>query len=491
MDTLFVIGLGRGDESSLEIFEDERLSGVRTFIFHSAPPHFEEFLREKELRVINLREALEDTDDLPLKEQCRKSAEYIIDILKNDGSSAYLVPGNPWRGDAVVRELSSLLANEPHSLQILSGNDIWGDLLAFPSEQNGLGSFFGGVTIIDAHSLDEIRDLPKNDLIISHPCSRQLIPAIKKQLLYFFPPEHLINVLQYNMAGKLFLKESKPLKEIDDAGIFHCWTFFHLASSPLYSAGDMAYLMEQLRSPEGCPWDRQQNHLSLRPFLLEEAYEVLDAINRENAQDLCEELGDLFLQVIFHSELAREKGDFSLWQVIDGITRKIYRRHPHVFQDEIAENAHEVRLKWQEIKKMEKGEGGGERFSIPKELPALMRAQKVQKRAADLGFDWPDISGAIKKIEEEARELNDAYHAGEKVKIEEEVGDLFFALVNTARFLGVESEIALSRTIDKFISRFKYIEEQVQSRGGNFSDFSLVELDHWWNEAKVLEKQGK
>ncbi|MDO9536053.1 MAG: nucleoside triphosphate pyrophosphohydrolase [Bacillota bacterium] len=491
MHTLFVIGLGRGDEKSLQILKDERLSSVRTCIFHSAPPHFEEFLRKKNFRVINLRDALEVDEDQPLKDQCRITAEYIIGVLRADGPSAYFVPGNPWRGEIVVRELSFLLAKEQDSLQILPGEDIWGDLLAFSGDRDGQDNFSGGVTIIDAHSLEEVRDLPKNELIISHPCSRQLISAIKKRLLLFYPPEHDINVLQYDRTGRLFLKESKPLGQIEEAGIFHCWTFFHLAPSPYYSVGDMADLMERLRSPKGCPWDRQQDHLSLRPFLLEEAYEVLDALNRENAQDLCEELGDLFLQVIFHSELAREKGHFTLWQVVDGITRKIFRRHPHVFQNEKVQNAREVRLKWQEIKKREKGQGSEERFKMPKELPALMRAQKVQKRAADLGFDWPDISGAIKKIEEEARELNDAYQAGEKVKIEEEVGDLFFALVNTARFLGVESEIALSGTIDKFISRFKYIEEQVLSQGGNFSDFSLDELDHWWEEAKTLEKQLK
>ena len=222
---------------------------------------------------------------------------------------------------------------------------------------------------------------------------------------------------------------------------------------------------------------------------MEEAYEVVEAIDRGIPHELCEELGDLLLQVVFHSRLAGEKGDFSLWQVIDGLTRKIYRRHPHVFQDEKVTDAKGVRLKWQEIKQQEKGREKTGIFAVPAGLPALMKAQKIQKRAADVGFDWPDISGAVEKVHEEIKEFLEAYAAGHGQKIEEELGDVFFALVNMARFLGVDAEIALHFTIEKFLRRFKYIEGQVELRGGDYSAFTLEELDGWWREAKEQEKE--
>ena len=214
---------------------------------------------------------------------------------------------------------------------------------------------------------------------------------------------------------------------------------------------------------------------------------MLEAINKGVPAELCEELGDVLLQVIFHSVLAAEKKQFSLWQVIDGLARKIRRRHPHVFQDAKVNSVAEVRMKWQEIKQQEKGGKKTDRMSLPAELSALMKAQKIQKRAAEVGFDWPEIEGAVEKLREEARELSAAQKTGDPLQIEEEMGDLFFALVNLARFLGVNAEIALSLTVEKFIRRFRYIEEQVDRHGGDFARFTLAELDNWWNEAKRLE----
>jgi tetrapyrrole methylase family protein/MazG family protein len=252
----------------------------------------------------------------------------------------------------------------------------------------------------------------------------------------------------------------------------------------------MAAMMAELRSPAGCPWDRQQDHRSLRPYLLEETYEVLEAIDSGVAADLCEELGDLLLQVVFHSELAREKGEFSFWEVVDGITRKIYRRHPHVFRQEKATDARAVSQRWQEIKLREKEQGGKSthRFDLPPTLPALMKAQKIQKKAAAVGFDWPHVDGALAKVGEELRELEAERAAGNREKIEEEFGDLLFAMVNVARFLGVDAEQSLAAAIRKFTSRFAYIEEKVKASGKDFKAFSLADLDYFWEEAKSRNK---
>ena len=492
MAVLYVAGLGKGDLNSLKVLELEegRFPDVRTCIFHSAPPALKNYLQQRSYKVIELEEILEREPEETLKDLNEKTAEVVLDILENEKAVFLFLPGRPWSGEALLKELRPRIDPGKNSLEMINGEEIRGCLMDYAGKESKESNSARGIMLIDAHFLKELHDLPRCDLIVLHPCSKQLISRIREQLLNFYPPDHAVNILQFDARGDLSLCRTHPLTKIEEAGVFHCWTFFHLEPSPLYSLGDMASLMEQLRLPQGCPWDRQQDHNSLKPYLLEEAFEVLDAINHGGAAELCEELGDLLLQIVFHSQLASEKKEFTIWQVVDGIARKIYRRHPHVFQNEKLSSARDVRLKWQEIKKLEKG-NKGDGFTITPGLPALMKAQKVQKRAGDLGFDWPDIQGAISKLVEEVQELSDAYTAGNREKIEEELGDLFFSLVNVARFLKIDAEIALNLTVDKFIRRFRYIEKQVKLHGGDYSSYSLEELDQWWEEAKTLEKEEK
>ncbi|MGI6327825.1 MAG: nucleoside triphosphate pyrophosphohydrolase [Dethiobacteria bacterium] len=490
MAILYVTGLGRGDPASLQILEEGKYSKVRTCIFHSAPPALKNYLQQRSYVVIELEKALKKEPEEALKDLNGKTAELILDILENEKEVFLFLPGRPWSGEALLKKLRPRIDHKKNSLVIINGEEIWGYLMEYAGKRSEESKSARGIMLLDAHFLGELRDPPRCDLIILHPCSKQLISRIREHLLEFYPPDHIVSILQFKAGGDLFLYRTCPLAKIEEAGVFHCWTFFHLEPSPLYTLGDMASLMEQLRLPQGCPWDRQQDHNSLRPYLLEEAFEVLDAINNGGAAELCEELGDLLLQIVFHSRLASEKKEFTLWQVVDGIARKIYRRHPHVFQNERVSSARDVRLKWQEIKKLEKG-NKGDGFTITPGLPALMKAQKVQKRAADLGFDWPDIQGAVNKLVEEVQELGDAYTAGNREKIEEELGDLFFSLVNVARFLKIDAEIALNLTVNKFIRRFRYIEKQAKLHGGDCRGYSLEELDQWWEEAKTLEKEEK
>ncbi|NMB40630.1 MAG: nucleoside triphosphate pyrophosphohydrolase [Firmicutes bacterium] len=485
MPELYLIGLGKGEANSLKILEQPEFSGISTCIFHSASPHLKELLRKMGLRVINLAEAIKNSPECSLKDLHKKTVGLVWNVLEKEEKAALFLPGRPWAGEATVKILSSQMPDKV-SLHVIKGNDIGGPILDFLDREMST-DFSRGISFHDAHFLEDLLDPPRSQLIITHPCNKFLIFNIKRILSGFYPPEHNINILQFDHKGLLTLLKVQPLGQIEKAGAFNCWTFFHLTPSPYHSFGDMASVMKQLRTPEGCPWDRQQDHFSLKPYLLEEAYEVVEAINRKNPGELCEELGDLLLQVIFHSELAREKGDFSLWQVIDGLTRKIYRRHPHVFGDAQISDATGVKVKWEEIKQQEKGREKTDLFATPEVLPALMRAQKIQKKAAVLGFDWPDISGAAGKLYEEIEELQAAYAQKHREKIEEELGDVFFALVNMARFLKVDAETALHSTIEKFIRRFRYIEKQVQLRGGDYSSFTLKELDNWWQEAKNQE----
>lgn len=351
-------------------------------------------------------------------------------------------------------------------------------------------SFSRGITLFDAPHLDELYDPPRGELLVINFDSEGLLSRVREHLLNFYPPQHTVNVLQPDAGKDFFLVQSGPLAQLGSNGGFNQEACLHLSPPPYYSLGEMAAIVKQLRAPGGCPWDRQQDHFSLKSCLLEETYEVLEAINRQVPRELCEELGDVLLQVVFHSVLAAEENDFSLWQVVDGLARKIRRRHPHVFQNEKVASVAEVKMKWQEIKQLERGGEKTDRLALPAELSALMKAQKVQKKAAEVGFDWPEINGVLEKVQEEARELSAARKTGDRLQVEEEIGDLFFALVNLARFLDINAEIALNLTVDKFIRRFRYIEAQVDRQGGNFANFSLSELDGWWEDAKKLEGKG-
>jgi len=241
---------------------------------------------------------------------------------------------------------------------------------------------------------------------------------------------------------------------------------------------DLIAVMDQLLSPQGCPWDREQTHESLIRYLIEESYEVVEAIKEKDMQKLQEELGDVLLQVVFHAALAQRAGYFSFADVARSVEQKMIRRHPHVFADMNLNTSDDVMDHWEGFKKKE----GKTRVleGIPIMLPALMRAEKLQYKAARVGFDWPEIEGAVEKVKEEVDELVQAQEAD----IEEEMGDLLFALVNVARFKGVEPEEALQKSNDKFVRRFNYIEDAVKESGRSWTELSLAELDHYWEKAK-------
>lgn len=244
-------------------------------------------------------------------------------------------------------------------------------------------------------------------------------------------------------------------------------------------------VMQRLLAPDGCPWDREQSHESLRKYVLEEACEVMDAIDEGSAEGLREELGDLLLQIVFHAELARAEGKFAIDDVIDGIVEKMVRRHPHVFGDAVVKDSEEVLQNWEVIKAKEKADRpllGG----LPRSLPALVRAFRVGEKVHRVGFDWPDRQGSRDKVDEEIGELDEAVAGGDPDRIEAELGDALFALVNFARHVGVDPEAALRRTTDEFIRRFGHVEQRARAEHGGFANgpLPLATLDAYWDEAK-------
>ncbi|MBK6690941.1 MAG: nucleoside triphosphate pyrophosphohydrolase [Myxococcales bacterium] len=252
-------------------------------------------------------------------------------------------------------------------------------------------------------------------------------------------------------------------------------------------------VMRRLLADDGCPWDREQDFASLKRYVLEEACEVMDAIDTGDRAALKDELGDLLLQVVFQAELARTERTFAIDDVVEAIVSKLVRRHPHVFGDVEAKNTDEVLSNWEKIKVAEKGERGV-LSGLPRSLPALMRAQRVGEKVARVGFDWDDRSGSRAKVTEEVRELDEAILSGSREAIEEELGDVFFALVNLARHIDVDAEGALRKTIDKFSRRFEHVEARVREVHGGWGapgepKHPLAVLDGYWEEAKRLERK--
>jgi tetrapyrrole methylase family protein/MazG family protein len=244
-------------------------------------------------------------------------------------------------------------------------------------------------------------------------------------------------------------------------------------------------IMQRLRGPRGCPWDRQQTHRSLRRYLVEETYEVLDAIDAGNHVALQEELGDLLLQIVFHAQLANEAGRFNFDDVAGAIADKLVHRHPHVFGGRQLKTSAQVLQQWEIIKQGEKGATPSSILhNVPRALPALMKAEKVQKKVARVGFDWREVKDVVAKVEEELHELKHAMATGKRKDFEEELGDLLFATVNLARFEGLQAEELLHRTIRKFTRRFQQVERRVHRQGRRLEDCTLEELDALWEAAK-------
>lgn len=253
-----------------------------------------------------------------------------------------------------------------------------------------------------------------------------------------------------------------------------------------YTFDDLIEILKILRSPAGCPWDREQTHESIKKNLIEETYEVIEAINKQDSELLCEELGDLLMQVVFHTLMQEEQQHFVMQDVTTGICQKLIERHPHVFGETEIAGVADVLTNWDAIKRQKKGQalGSAPMQSVPRELPALMRAGKIQQKAAAVGFDWETVDGALEKLSEEQQELRSAIRQGDSDAVAEELGDLLFSAVNVSRFVHCDAEEALTAASDKFIARFAKLEQLAKERGLDLTQASLQEMDKLWDEIK-------
>lgn len=297
------------------------------------------------------------------------------------------------------------------------------------------------------------------------------------------------NFIQYNQTPQLY----PPQGSLQLSGLFSklCGLNIHHRMKPRKNTSRefdrLVRIIRRLRKE--CPWDREQTHASIRDMLIEEAYEVIETIDERDWDGLEKELGDILLHVLMHAVIAEERGSFTLDSVLSGLSGKLIRRHPHVFGTRSVRNASDVRRNWEEIKMSEGRTSVLD--GIPRGLPALQQAMKLQERAARVGFDWKHRRDVLKKVKEELRELEETLHTRSRRRREEELGDFLFALVNYARFIGINPESALRLTIRTFIERFQYIEHEVSRSGRRLSDASLAEMDTLWEKAKTLRKKRR
>jgi tetrapyrrole methylase family protein/MazG family protein len=333
-------------------------------------------------------------------------------------------------------------------------------------------------TLSSAHVPPFPPDMP---VLLTEVDSRELALQVKTVLLSTYPKGHGVFVVE---SGK-WKEESIDEINGENLSAAACWYIPALGEGTSFES--FAEIVAHLRAPDGCPWDKEQTHETLRRHLLEESYEALTAIDSGDFADMREEFGDLLLQIVLQSQIANEEGQFNVNRVVHGIHSKIVRRHPHVFGDVKLDDVDGVLANWEKLKEKERGgkkDGKGLLDGVPVALPALEQAQEYQDRAARVGFDWPEIEGVLDKIAEEIAEVKNATNEQE---LTSELGDLLFALVNLARWKKVDSESALRGTNMKFKKRFAYVEQGAKKQGRNLSDISLEEMDTLWNEAKKLE----
>ncbi|KNF07810.1 MazG family protein [Gottschalkia purinilytica] len=485
MAKIVIIGLGPGDIGSLTMEAVERITdGNKVFLRTDKHPTVK-YLREKQIDYETYDHIYEEEEDFDkvyqtiVNDLFEKSQKY--------GIINYCVPGHPLVAERTVSILMDMNNKGIIDLDIIPGlSFIEPVILSVGCDP------VNGLKIVDGLDILEQNIDINVDNIVTQVYNRARASELKLQLMDIYGDEYQIYVIKSAGIKEEEKKVKIPLYQVDRLDWIDYLTSMYIPKMKKeeknkYDMNNLLRIMEILRSKEGCPWDAKQTHESLRQYLIEEAYEVVDAIDSEDIDGIVEELGDVLLQVVFHSQIGKEEGYFNIWDVISGICNKLISRHPHVFSDYQANNSQEALESWNEIKAKEKDfKTYTDRLKdVPRVLPGLMRSYKIQKRAADVGFDWNDISGAIEKLHEEFQEVQYELNENNKERIEEEIGDFIFATVNVCRFLDIDPENALNKAINKFIERFEFIEKESIKMDKDIKTMNLEEMNSLWDKAKI------
>lgn len=493
MGKIIIIGLGPGDVGMLTLQAVEKLkSGHMVFLRTEKHPTIDYFKKEN-IKYHSYDFAYEREEDFD------KVYEYIAnDLIKKTeefGTVIYCVPGNPLVAEKTVALLIDYGSRKEVELEIVSGMSFIDPVIS------SLGfDPINGLKILDGLSLGEQTVDINTDNLITQVYNKVIASDVKLKLTEIYGDDYSVYLIRAaGVKGQEKIKKV-PLYGIDRVDWIDYLTSIYIPkmdkiNKEVYDMNNLINIMEKLRSKEGCPWDIKQTHKSLRQYILEEAYEVVDAIESGDTDYLVEELGDLLLQIVFHSQIGREEGYFTIWDIITGICRKLIYRHPHVFGENRVNDDTEAISNWNQMKDREKNiTSHYERLvDIPKGLSSLMKSYKIQEKAADVGFDWEDIKGPIEKVKEEFKEVLEEYKKGRGDYLEEELGDLLFAIVNLSRFLKINPEVALNKTINKFIERFRFMEQEAIEAGKDLNKLNLEEMEQLWNRSKVhkIKKNDK
>ncbi|OIJ17543.1 nucleoside triphosphate pyrophosphohydrolase [Anaerobacillus alkalilacustris] len=486
MGKIVILGLGAGD-----------LNQMPLGIYHTLMKSENVYLRTKEHPVVEQLEAegftyqsfdhvYENNDQF--KDVYQEITSQLIKKAK-EKDIVYGVPGHPFVAESTVQLLVQQSKEHNITLEIVGGqsflDNMFQALQIDPIE---------GCQIVDGTALLKAEIQVRHHIIICQVYDAFIASEVKLTLMDLLPDEYEVTIVTAAGSSQEEIKKV-PLYELDRVAILNNLTAVYVPpvkdETILYRDFEkLREVIAHLRGPNGCPWDKKQTHTSLKKYLLEEAYEVLDAIDEEDEDHLAEELGDVLLQVMLHAQIGEDEGMFSVDDVISSLTEKMIRRHPHVFEEGNLSDSEEVIKKWDEIKRQEKETSGQSDQSflsgVPKSMPALSRASNLQKKAAKVGFDWDEVAPIWMKVQEEIAEFMIETKQNNSEKTRKEFGDVLFAFVNLARYYQIDPELALHSTNEKFFNRFAYIEKTLQERGLTFAEVDLAYLDAIWEEAKKM-----
>ncbi len=479
--TIEVLGLGAGDLEQLPFGIYKKLMKANHV-----------YLRTKEHPVIEelVQEGLGFTSFDSVYEKHDQFEEVYQEIVKNLLEKAkaeqviYAVPGHPLVAERTVQLLLEYGPKEDVDI-IIGGGQSFIDAIFQSLKIDPVDGF----QLIDGTQLKSSQLQIDQHIFISQVYDQFVASNTKLTLMERLPDDYEVVIVRAAGSRNEHI-ERVPLYELDRKITLDNLTSVYVPPVQdeqimLKNFSKLREIIAVLRGPNGCPWDKEQTHESLKKYLIEETFEVIESIDSGDIDHLIEELGDVLLQVLLHAQIGEDEGYFAIEDVIEVLSEKMIRRHPHVFGDKKAEDSKEVLRNWQEIKKQEKGDT--ESFlleGISKSMPNLMRAYEIQKKAAKVGFDWQEITPALEKVKEELEEFENEVQQESLVDAKTEFGDILFAFVNVARFLDIHPEEALFETNEKFIRRFQFIEESVKKSGKSIEEHSLEELDQFWDEAK-------
>jgi len=478
-----IVGLGPGSIDDLSLKAWRTLENAETLYLrtnrHPCVKHLPEHLTCHSFD--DLYDSLDNFDEVYTTIAAR-----VFAVAEEQGNVVYAVPGDPFVGESTVSRLINLALNAGIEVDIINGISFIEPMLA----EIGVDAL-DGIQILDALDVSNVYHPPINPevpVLLAQVYSQTVASNVKLSLMNQYPDELPVKLIHAAGNDGQAVIEDVFLYEIDRSEHIDVLTSLYLpALGKLTSFESFQNIIAHLRSPEGCPWDRKQTHQSLRPYLIEEAYEVLETIDNDDPDELYKELGDLLLQIVLHTQIAIDNGEFFMSDVLRYVNEKMIRRHPHVWGEvDVKGDPQKVTANWEDIKKAEKAEAGDTPEymldSIPSGAPALFVAHKYQHKSAKVGFDWDKIEDVENKAREEFEEILSATSDEDKAK---EIGDLMFVLVNWLRWLNVDDAEALMReTNAKYRRRFTYVEKQATQNGKSMHDYTLQELDAWWDEAK-------